>query len=216
MEISAKQVEDLKLIAVLSEENISSICEAADQYHGDLTETESILDLIKPHSALDEASLKSISSAISGLLFAYIASEQSDVEFIPQLLSSVIESEVTFDESELKSLECNLFKLFSNVSLFRAHKALSLFMENERLMVGARILTDIRPVFEQSTIDNILGYSISHTLKIAYRDSRSTGEFFVSLDSSDLQSLKKIIDREITKQETIRSQSGIAFNNGSS
>lgn len=209
MGINTQQAEDLKSIAAMSDEVISTISENADSYDGDLTDSEAIQNIISFNSTFSEENLKSISSAITGLFYAYIASDQQDDEFIDQLLYSINESDVSFSEAELANLKCNLSKLFRTTSLFVAYKAHTLVMESERLMTDVRVLTDIRPVFGQIAVDDVLGYAISHTLKISYQDSRGSGEFYVALDSSDLLSLKETIDREIKKQETIKARTGI-------
>jgi len=210
MGISAQQAKDLKTIAAMSEETISAISAAFDKSDGDLTDQAVIQGIIKPHFDLEVEELKSVSFAISGLLYAYIESERNEDDFIEQLVGSNNESDFSFNESELEGLKSNLLRLFRIVPLFVAHKAQTLVMESERLMTDVRILTDIRPIFHQLRVGNILGYAISQTLKIDYNDSRGAGEFYVALDSSDLHSFRETIDRALEKLEIIKSQSGIS------
>lgn len=208
MALSDQQVEDLKIITAMSKATISAISEAADKCDGNLAEQTIIQELIKPYCELEEARLGSVSSAISALFFAYIASGQKVYDFVEKFVALVVDFDGSLKESE-RDLKSNLLMLLEIVPLFVAHKGQTLIMSSERLMADVRILTDIRPVFGQWEIDSILGYAISQTLKIDYRDSHGDGEFYVSLDSSDLRSMKQVIERALEKLEIIKTQSGI-------
>jgi hypothetical protein len=210
MALSAQQVDDLKTIASWSEATMSAIKAAAEECEGNLADQAKIQDLIGPHCNLEMSKLNSISSAISGIFYAYIASGKKEDEFTEKFIASVADYGDSFTKNDLNNLKSNLLMIFAIVPLFVAHKAQTLVMNSERLMIDSRILTDIRPVFGQCQTDSILGYAISQTLKIDYRDSHGNGEFYVALDSSDLRSLKQIIDRALEKLEIIKTQSGIS------
>jgi hypothetical protein len=88
-------------------------------------------------------------------------------------------------------------------SLGITSKALGVMLEHERVFLGSKVVSDFRPIFRDSTTDPAAGVII-HNLKIVYRDSKRRA-FFVALDNSDLESLKRTIERAMDKAESIKS-----------
>ena len=80
--------------------------------------------------------------------------------------------------------------------------------DDERIFCHARILTDMRPVFGSEIESGPAGMVIVHLMKIAFHDATSKDhkEFYVSLDSDDLQTLKKIAERAEVKASTLKSK----------
>ena len=77
--------------------------------------------------------------------------------------------------------------------------------ENDRIFCGARILSDIRPVFTDS-LESASAAVIIHNLQIGFHDS-GTGvhkEFYVALDNQDIQKLKEIILRAEKKTQALK------------
>lgn len=86
-------------------------------------------------------------------------------------------------------------------------KAGTLSVEHEHSLTESRILTDIRPVFEQDDPQAPpTGAMIIHTLKIGYRtDNNELKEFFVALDADDVRELSEQIARANAKAESLKS-----------
>lgn len=85
-------------------------------------------------------------------------------------------------------------------------KAVDLRTEHERVFCNARILSDIRPVFANSE-DSAEAGIIIHNLQIGFHHSAEGGkhqEFYVSLDTEDIQTLKKVIARAEKKTEALK------------
>lgn len=92
-------------------------------------------------------------------------------------------------------------------SLSVTAKALEVMAEHERILCNARILTDIRPVFDEATKVPPAALII-HNLRIRYHHEgnfNETREFFVALDGDDLRRLQTIIDRAVDKENALRS-----------
>lgn len=93
-------------------------------------------------------------------------------------------------------------------------KALQILMGNERNFVGARIFTDIRPVFRENPSDPPAGAVIVHMIGLNYMEGSVRKEIFLALDSSDLQTLKNVIERASLKEAcllTLLSKSELAI-----
>ncbi|MBA7656344.1 hypothetical protein ES703_64268 [subsurface metagenome] len=85
------------------------------------------------------------------------------------------------------------------------NKALQLYSEYQNLFLDARILTDLRPIFKSNLKEGPAGGIIVHNLKVIYQskhDSRSQ-EIFLALDSADLDTLIKVLERAKEKAENL-------------
>lgn len=91
-------------------------------------------------------------------------------------------------------------------TLGTAAKAGYVLTQHERIFVGARILTDIRPIFHSNVSEKPGAATIIHMLRVTERDNHGkyTDKYF-ALDSNDIKSLKELLDRAEKKEETLRS-----------
>ena len=83
-------------------------------------------------------------------------------------------------------------------------KALDVMTEHERIFCGARILTDMRPVFTGSPPSPAAAVII-HNLKVGFHQAGEHREFYVALDDSDIQLLKDVIAHAEEKAVALRS-----------
>ncbi len=85
--------------------------------------------------------------------------------------------------------------------LLVASKARDVLTDYAHNFHGARILTDLRPIFKDDTSDSPAAVAIMHTLKIGYHVGRdpNVDDFFVALSPSDLQMLRNVIERAEAK-----------------
>ncbi|MEH2242454.1 hypothetical protein [Nostoc sp.] len=90
-------------------------------------------------------------------------------------------------------------------SLDISDKASNLLIEHERIFSDSRIFTDIRPVFDSETERKVEAAILIHTLKIEYRDIEGTKEFYIALDSNDLDNLYEQITIAIDNRDALES-----------
>lgn len=104
------------------------------------------------------------------------------------------------------SFQARLYELLTIDTLEVIAKAGSLTSENEHSLRQARIVTDIRPVFERENPRNPpRGAVIVHTLKISYWADNDLKEFFVALDTKDVSDLSKQLTRANDKAASLES-----------
>lgn len=109
------------------------------------------------------------------------------------------------DDMERGRFDTNLVKLLGAESLDIAARATDLQYEHERTIHGiARVLTDMRPVFGINPEDPPRGAVIAHTLKISYHEGRDIKEFFVALDTDQLDELIGVLVRAGLKAESLK------------
>jgi hypothetical protein len=74
----------------------------------------------------------------------------------------------------------------------------------DRVFVGARILTDIRPVFGVDVSAPPSEALIIHNLQISYHENDEHKEFYVALDARDLEVLANVLDRARRKTRSLK------------
>lgn len=125
------------------------------------------------------------------------------IEGISQAIQEDEEFPKIYDEQE-QEFERRLatFLEFDTV-LNVTSKAIDVVRDHERIFTGSRILTDMRPIFESEVEKGPAGVAIVHMLKIEYVDLDGKHEFFVALNSIDLDQLRQQLDRADRKEKAI-------------
>jgi hypothetical protein len=97
-------------------------------------------------------------------------------------------------------------------SVGTAAKAGPVLTQHERIFGGARIMTDLRPIYHLNVSEKPDAAVIIHMLSITQRDNfgHQSSEYF-ALDSNDLKLMKEVIERAIKKETTLK---GIMENSG--
>lgn len=109
------------------------------------------------------------------------------------------------DDMERSHFDASLARLLGAESLDIAARATDLQYEHERTFHGfARVLTDVRPVFGMNPEDLPRGAVIAHTLKISYHENRDIKEFFIALDTDQLDELIGVLARASLKAESLK------------
>jgi hypothetical protein len=97
-----------------------------------------------------------------------------------------------------------LEKLFNVEALSLSAKAVLLQLEFERRYHEARILTDARPVFGADPSQPPKATILIHNLRLAYHDnSNEIREFYIALDSIDLEEFIQVLLRAQEKAHTL-------------
>ncbi|MEH2067247.1 MAG: hypothetical protein V7K47_03590 [Nostoc sp.] len=133
-------------------------------------------------------------------------------EAIVALLSKSIEQDAEFivNPEQIERFQqrlSTLLKALENIafSLDISDKASDLLIEHERIFSDSRIITDIRPIFDSETERKVEAAILIHTLKIQYRDAEGTKEFYLGLDSDDLDILYQQIGIAIDNRDALES-----------
>lgn len=165
-------------------------------------------------------------------------------EIIFKVLDSIVSLYSVIDKYELKTLEVaesiaelsksikelknkkystqrfisRLKKLLDNEKLYVAYKSSSIYLEHKNQYISAKILSDIRPIFTKPDLSPKVSI-ISNVLHVHYRKGENEEDhqdFFIALDSLDLQNLRKAVNRAEAKNDTLKvliKKSGMTFLN---
>jgi hypothetical protein len=124
---------------------------------------------------------------------------------IDGLVVGISESRDLDIESDSRAEFGRLLKsLLSSDSIVTYAKASVLLADYSNLFHGARIVTDIRPVFGAEDGRDPLGGIVTHTLRIDFFHEGDMQSFYVALDAADLNSLSKVLDRAKEKDVSVR------------
>ncbi len=95
-------------------------------------------------------------------------------------------------------------------SLTVVTRAESLVKENLRSFHGAKIITDIRPIFGPSSGEEPLAFTTVHSLKLVYLEEHHLKDFFVVLNKQDLLTIQRVVARALEKESSIATAIGNA------
>src|ERR1035438_229170 len=131
-------------------------------------------------------------------------------EFADEISKSVLASaskDFDFSPEKGRILNSRLQKLLSfDKTLAVTSKAYDVLTEHAHTFCRARIISDIRPVFT-NTVESANGAVIIHNLQIGFHEGGDGEhkEFYVALDTDDIQALKEVVIRAEKKTIALRS-----------
>jgi len=135
-------------------------------------------------------------------------------EAVAEAAAASKSEEFPFTEGDRKTLKDRLVKIFEGrKGLQITMKAMGVVVDQDHVFYHARILTDIRPVFNDNG-DSVDAAVIVHSLRIHYGENADHKDFYVALDTSDIQSLRQVLDRADAKAKCLQGlmkTSGVSY-----
>jgi hypothetical protein len=114
--------------------------------------------------------------------------------------------DLSLSANERQSLASRVTALLATQPLVTVARAVDLMRESERTFLNARILSDLRPLFGETT--DVRGAILMHTLRIDYEEDDDVASFFVTLTSDELEDLFKVVSRAMDKTKTLTEFAG--------
>src|SRR5579884_1810074 len=152
-----------------------------------------------------------VSKIFDVLLSLAVALYQSDADagvFVHDVVRAMNESGeagLAVAPDTIPKMEARLLRLLQAPALKVVAKAIGLRSDFANTFFDAKILTDIRPVFDVDPSHEPLGAIITHTLKVEYnRGAGKHEEFYVGLAPDDLKALLETLERARIKGNTLR------------
>lgn len=205
--IPTQDIEGFKIILNLSNKLIDKINSKIELSQSVLSPSQ-LAERLSAETSLNEEDCRKILKIIHSLSTLRKDDDLSKQDIVSEIIDSLKElDEEPFKlEKNWKQLEKNLTLLLSNeekISL--GFKSIHLSWEFDKIYMESKIMTDIRPVFEEEIDKNINSGIIVHSLKIEYHLSNDTHQkIFIKLDSDDLKELKEQIIRAEKKEQKIK------------
>ena len=167
---------------------------------------------VKPENLMKSAVGKSDVPGVDEIVQTLIGLSLTRVRFDAPLdqfvrdISRTIKKDVGVLQERLKVL------LDADV-LLRSARAFDVQHEHEKIFRSARIISDVRPIFN-STGTEATGAMIIHNLNIAFVHNGEAQEIIFALDDADVAALKKVLDRADAKSTTLEaiiSKTGVPY-----
>jgi hypothetical protein len=198
-------------IRKLDERSVREIRNALDQatdtmHRPDQVAVEAVSSI--PHTNQDE--FKEIAEAVGTLYSVKMARGilvDQFVEDVSDAMESIDSDEMRLQPNERQQFRQRLTILFGSPRFDIVAKAWDLKTDDERVFCGARILTDMRPVFGHNIKDGPQAMVVVHLLKLGFDrvgDAKRHNEIHLSLDAEDLENLRDLIKRAEEKASTLR------------
>lgn len=164
------------------------------------------------HQALNELlpnRSNEVNSIMRQLMCLYTIRRIHDLspkDLLEGLLHSITTSDTRWTDDEIsrwKTLEPQLNSLFSLQNVWTIVKALDLAYDYTDLLQDVKILTDIRPVFNEDASD-ILGAIVSFILRLSLDGREGRKSLSITIDEKDVENLKQICERALKKAKTAK------------
>jgi len=194
------------VLAEISPEFFASLHNALQIASPSLETSELGAQIAKEVPGVSSGDIESILDAVASLytlrdFFGY------DPNTLAEELSEIIREDEAFEEysaSARDELIARIRKLLSRGGVLEVvAKAKDLTTTHAKTFVSARIVSDLRPIFADDVTQEPSAISIVHTLKLVYHEGLQHNEFFVALRAADVDNLKKLLDRTVTKSQTL-------------
>jgi hypothetical protein len=216
--ISPRNFMGLKLLLELSPENTNLLKSLVDKAPLSLR-SENIISYFyeNKNNIINNIDKEEIQLILDFLIFAndfIVESELSRTDALKNLSESVIDIIEKIEASEKKKIK-NVSKdrasINSRLEYFLSEggrlsiisKLRSVYTEHQNIFLSSRILTDIRPVFDDDAED-VSAALIHHNLKITYQNNDEQKTFFVALDNYDVDALIANLEKAKKKRNLIK------------
>ncbi|MCA1567032.1 MAG: hypothetical protein LC803_15555 [Acidobacteria bacterium] len=164
-------------------------------------------EVVSDVSGIAPDDAEKIASALMSLYMVRANSDRETSEAIDDIadtLEDVEDRETSLTDEVLSNLKPRLAKLLEVNSFVVGTKAISMLQEHDNIFYRARVLTDIRPVFGVAP-DAVQAAVIVHNLMIHHHQGENHKDFYVTLDTQDVQILIDILERAKVKAESLKS-----------
>jgi hypothetical protein len=161
---------------------------------------------LKAFPGADEKTLGGYVKVLLGALSGVgtdVPAEKTAAELVASAQSSA-DKELGASNPGWENVRPFLARTFGIDKIRISARALGLFYDSPRHVHASRILTDARPVFPGDPAGEPTGFVIVHTLRLDYHENNQYKDWFVSLDITDLEQLKVVVDRAIEKQKSLK------------
>jgi len=208
LNISPAAYPALEKIANLSDSDYSALLKAIGETEAALTPEKCAANLSKKVAGIK---LSDLSSIVAGLLALYrgkdSGKDSSSLEFSEAVISAITTSPYAsnFPKEKLSILKKRTEELFLvEGTLPITAKALEVMTQHEHVFLEAKILSDLRPIFD-NTGEKAEAAVVIHNLQLRYRGDGEIKLFYFALDNDDLKKLKDIIERAERKTVALKS-----------
>lgn len=189
-------------------DQLEAVFDAAKGCHAS-SNTRAFSAHVEAEAKLESGSVYPILSVFVGLHQVCEAAEVEPVELLDAITKSLADKGEPWTEEKIgKWNSCKevtasaLSELTEDSPLKLSAKAGFLTYDRPNILHRTRILTDVRPVFDQAA-ESIKGMVVTHSLSIGYSEASGLREAYYTLDAEDLRTLLEQCERAVRKANVL-------------
>ncbi len=204
--IPKRQYATLRKLSELSDPQFAELLKELNEVEASLSVEKFTEHLSEKVKSIPKNVITEIITLLCGLYPAKEKNDKTSSQIATDIKETVEdEKPETFPQDKAATLQIRMEKLLSvDKAIAITAKAFDVVTEHQRIFCGARIFSDIRPVFSAAA-DSVAAAVVLHTLNISYHEAGNHKEFYVVLENSELEDLKEVIGRAEKKSETLQS-----------
>lgn len=163
---------------------------------------------LQPSLPFSEDDVAELVKALCSLYAIRAYADAAVDEFVDDLARAISKSTnkdlQTSDPEELRRLKRIFESLLTVRSLSTQSKAHSLRTDFANIFWDAKIMSDIRPIWDGDVKQPPDATVITNTMKLEYHHIGGHGEFYVCLDKDDIETLMSVLKRAQDKMATLQ------------
>jgi hypothetical protein len=113
--------------------------------------------------------------------------------------------ETPAEQSDWDRVAASIQTLIESSAIRLVTKAMQLSYDYANLLRKAHIVTDLRPLFDESG-NSVEAAVVTHTLRVAYHSDDGAHDISLAMDLKDIRNLKEQCERAISKAMCIREE----------
>lgn len=209
LELSSTQITDLATLRDLGSPALERIVAQLDQLDGNILRPAQLSKAIAETISNEQGITDTLVRVVLSLRTLSGQTGLPTDEVLRAVRSSIERSSNWSDDQMSAWLACEpvLAKLIASSAVRRVATAIDLAYEYAFLLRKVRILTDIRPIFDDQA-NRIEGAVVSHTLRLFYWGTDGDHQLSIAMDLNDIHQLAEQCQRAITKAECARASMG--------
>lgn len=205
-EIENQQIEDLEIIAKIDPNSFQDMLTILEEITPPPLEVSKLRKILLNRISGSKENIEIeclVQSVIRSLVFFYNLTNQTKLDAEKVFNEIEICHDLNKESNQWQEIRPIFIKMLKLPNIAIVSKALNLAFEYSNLLNVANIVTDIRPVFNDSA-EKIEGALISHTLTIHYDNAWGDNVMTVAIDNEDILDLIKSCERALKKAEVAK------------
>lgn len=195
-------VKDIQLIGELDPRQIDQIRDLLDQPTDTIEKPESLAARV---SQVADVSIAGV--LVKQLLRIHSATQITGRKLSELVRETLSDIRVYYSEDGIEAATQVAERAFLTLAFCRAisrtAKAIDLSYDCDNLLQRIRILTDVRPLFDEKAT-SVTGAVVAHTLRLRYDSAGIDNELSLALDENDLREFIEACERALIKSDTAR------------
>lgn len=195
------QLAELRVLRDLSTERVTAVIEKIEQCDPPPLTSAELGSIFREVFGDDSETADSLLSQVISLASLERQRNLTADDVLNGLLYGIRTSEHPWTEDEVKrwhGIEPELRRLLEHPRVWRVAKALDLSYDFAHLLQEARIVSDIRPIFDRDATQ-LEAAVVSFTLRLRYDSINGNHGISIAMNHADIESLRDECDRALRK-----------------